>query len=231
MEKIEYLDPEIANEGQSVNNWTPGEWVNVVPEEGDWRPSVPNKFVPSYDQLREHKHYGRYFAPHIFRPFPAWMYHPTLPSKIVKTKEEVIALGPEWATTPFAKSEPVMVGKSLPVKSEQSKLTEAISAAMLQQHKQVAPGAIDPNLIAMVVAGVMQAMAKNQAPPMPTETPNKETGPTVAEVLARKEPEEDGHDITDGAVERAALIELAEKEGVKIDKRWSNDRMKEALGL
>ena len=37
----EYLDPEIANEGQSANNWQPGAWTNSTPvSEDEFQPDI-----------------------------------------------------------------------------------------------------------------------------------------------------------------------------------------------
>src|ERR1700733_1606451 len=95
--KIEYLDPEIANEGISVNNWSPGAWTNAPAAEGEeYQPDVEPPHNNDYAALKKHKHYKQYFRPYRYQPFPAFVYHQTLGSKVVKTKEEAIALGPEW---------------------------------------------------------------------------------------------------------------------------------------
>ena len=37
--------------------------------------------------------------------YPKWIYHKTIPAKIVETKEDHDAQGPEWKETPFVISE------------------------------------------------------------------------------------------------------------------------------
>src|ERR1700729_1696296 len=85
MSKIEYLDPEIANEGQRADE------AFVVPK----RPHVWD-----YAQLKEHEHYGKYFADKPFRPFPAWIYnHKTGESKIVGDEKTASQYGVSYNTT------------------------------------------------------------------------------------------------------------------------------------
>ena len=206
---VEYLDAEIANEGQSANNWVPGAWTNatVVTDE-ESQPDMDPPHINDYAAFKKHKNYAKYFRPYRYQPFPAFMYGPGGAEKIVKTKDEVIALGPDWSPTPpESRTKQIdMTGKSLPVKSDTQRLAEVIAAQV--QGRQPASGAIDPTTIASIVAAVMAALPQNAAP-MPAVEP--------------VEPETD--------IERQALIELADKNSVKIDKRWGNARIKAELGL
>jgi hypothetical protein len=95
---------------------------------------------------------------------------PTQEPKIVKSKEEVIALGPEWSPTPI-KPRIDMTGKSLPTKSDTQRLTEAVAWRPDGQETDA-----DPASIAAIVAAVMtamQPMLQAQQPklkPMPAES-------------------------------------------------------------
>lgn len=212
---VEYLDPEIANEGQSANNWSPGAWTNaptVSPDE--YQPDIEPPHINDYAAFKKHKHYKQYFRPHVYVPFPAFLYHPVLGEKIVKSKEEVIALGSEWATTPFVKKID-MTGKSLPVKSDTQRLAESIAAA-LPGKQGVAP--IDATSIAAIVAAVLAALP--QATAIQSAQPDPESLMPPLDAAAGDE-----------KLERAALLELAEKEGIKVDGRWTNGRIKKELGL
>ena len=118
---VDYLDPEIAGEGQSCNNWVPGAWTNApAVSEDEYQPDIEPPHIPDYAMLKKHKHYRQYFRPYRYHPFPAFMYGPNGAEKIVKTREEVIALGPDWSPTPPAERQKKidMTGKSLPVKSD-----------------------------------------------------------------------------------------------------------------
>src|ERR1700757_4252043 len=84
-------------EGESANNWTPGSWANTsVTSEDDWQPDIDPPRINDYAAFKKHKHYGKYFRPYRYTPFPATVYHPTLGKTDVKSKEEVIELGPQW---------------------------------------------------------------------------------------------------------------------------------------
>lgn len=227
MPAVEYLDPEIANEGMSANNWAPGEWTNA-PNAADeeWQPDIDPPHINDYAAFKKHKHYKQYFRPYRYIPFPAWMYHATHEPKIVKTKEEVIALGPEWSPTP-KKPRVDMTGKSLPVKTDTQRLTEALVAGLVKQPGAAATGGgVDAASIAAIVAAVMAAMPQQHAVAAPVALDPAKMMPTefIDTATADANPERD-------ATERKALLELAEKEGVKVDGRWSNQRIKKELGL
>lgn len=248
---VDYLDPEIANEGQSCNNWNPGAWTNGPAGEEEFQPEIEAPHINDYAAFKKHKTYGKYFKPYRYQPFPAVMYHQNLGSTTVKTKEEVMELGPEWTKFVPVYYHPLkgkkvirnqdelealgpgwapgifdtdrkwiagreMANKSLPVKSETQRLAEVVAQAMGKQQQS---GTIDPTAIAAIVAAVMAATSKQEAAPAKVSKQVAETAPAEAALAP------------DEATERAALIELADKDGVKIDKRWGNDRIKEALGL
>ena len=127
---IEYLDPEIAGEGTHADAPIPGTWMDGTdPSAEEFQPDIEPPHIPDYAAFKKHKHYRQYFRPYRYQPFPAFMYHPTLGEKIVKSKDEVAALGPEWSPTPI-KPRVDMTGKSLPVKSDTQRLAETIAATM-----------------------------------------------------------------------------------------------------
>jgi hypothetical protein len=214
MTMVEYLDPEIANEGQSVNNWQPGAWTNApATSDEEYQPDIEPPHIQDYAAFKKHKHYRQYFRAYRYVPFPAWMYHATQEPKLVKSKEEVAALGPEWSPTPL-KPRIDMTGKSLPVKSETQRLAEVVATALAAK-QGTAP--IDATAIAAIVAAVMAAL--------PQGTQQKPAEPDLESLM----PPLDA--TADETIERKALLELAEKEGIKVDGRWSNQRIKKELGL
>ena len=103
-----------------------------------------------------------------------------------------------------------MTGKTLPVKSQTEQLGEIVAKSIAARSSS-AP--IDATAIAAVVAAVMAAMNGGQAP--------AQTAETAADAIVRGEDD----------IERKALLELAEKEGIRIDRRWSSERIKKELGL
>lgn len=210
-------------EGTSANNWTPGAWANTpVIGEDEWQPDIEPPHVNDYAAFKKHKHYGKYFRPYRYTPFPAWMYHKTKEAKIVSSKDEVLALGPEWSPIPN-KIRVDMTGKSHPVKSETQRLAETVALALANKQGS---GSIDATAIASIVAAVMAATGQSKPAENMTEQRFKET---IADVAG--DAIEVGAEIDPTDIERNALIELAEKEGIKIDKRWGNDRIKKELGI
>lgn len=209
---VEYLDPEIANEGASANNWHPGAWADTpVTSDEEYQPDLEPPHINDYSAFKKHKHYRQYFRPYRYVPFPAFLYHPTLGEKIVKSKEEAQALGPEWSPKPI-KLRIDMTGKSLPVKSETQRLAEVVATALAA--RQGAATSIDATAIGAIVAAVMAAMGNQQAAAAPGDRPA--TGLETA---------------SEEKTERAALLDLAVQQGITVDGRWSNKKLKEALGL
>lgn len=239
MAGVEYLDPEIANEGQSANNWAPGDWTNSPnPGDEEWQPDMEPPHVNDYAALKKHKHYRKYFQPYRYVAFPAWIYHPDHEPKLIAArgpdgqinaelcKAEVAKLGPGWSPTPPAKKRLDMTGKSHPVKSDTQRLTEALVAGLTD--KQGTPPS-DPNQIAAIVAAVMAAVNSQPKPQPRRAAPEPEDLMPIEAEAATEAPAPSPTASPD--VERAALLELAEKNGVEIDKRWGNERIKKVLNL
>lgn len=228
MPEIEYLDPEIAGEGFSADKPPPNAptWMDGAESAEEFQPDIEPPHIPDYAMLKKHKHYKQYFRPYTYKPFPAFVYHATQEAKIVKNKEEFEALGPGWSPTPI-KPRVDMTGKSLPVKSETQRLAEVVAQAM---GKQQQAGPIDPNAIAAIVAAVVAATQQPQ-PAAPAKAAKVDLTPEALMPAAQTATEEVTASAVDEDTERKALLELAERDGVKIDKRWSNKRIKEALGI
>lgn len=243
MAAVEYLDPSIANEGISANDWKPGAWADAVSlSDDEWQPDLEPPRVNDYAAFKKHKHYGRYFRPWKYQPFPAWLYHPTLEPKLIDArfrdgavdneacKATAMKLGPEWRREPYPKdTAKVMVGKMLPVKNDTQRLTEAIAAG-LADNKATGSGPVDAASIAAIVAAVMAAMPQPLGAPV--AVPAAEVAPTrtrrtKAEMVAAEEAAK----VSEAATERTALVELAEKEGIVIDDAMTNEEIKKALGL
>lgn len=208
----EYLDPSIANEGEAATEWHPGAGPAAIPDLAK--------------MLGNHKHYGRYFAPHVFKPFPTWLYHASEPEFVVKTAKEAKEFGVvydtddaryicsgEWKTRPVKKPKPVMdgAGKSV-ISSERAQggASLEIMAQILQQMKgQVAPPALneavkaDPDYAAFVEFKKWKAGQDVSI-----------DEPAVA---------------LSAAEEKEILLKLAEEKEIHVDKRWGLDKIKAAL--
>jgi hypothetical protein len=162
---------------------------------------------------------------------PIW-FHPMHGRKVVTSKElfltregnHVVELSPGWAPGKFSETAKVwesgrdMGAKSLPVKSHTELLTERwVSVA--EKNK----AGDDDSIVRMFEQFMkMQQMAMAAQQPM---APAKEPTPALV-----SQPE-DGEAKLNQALERSALEELATEKGVKVDGRWSNERLKKELGL
>lgn len=233
---------EALREGISANDWTPGSWANTVGADDEWQPDIEPPRINDYAAFKKHKHYGKYFRPYRYVPFPAIVYHPVLGQTEAKSKEDVLKLGPEWTRfIPFwthqikgrkhirtqdeldelgpgwipcefdqASKRWVerkdMTGKSHPAKSETQRLAEVVAQGLAAQKGS----SFDAQAIASVVAAVMASMQKGESSTAPVEVQKAEVSEET---------------------ERTALLELAEKNGIKVDGRWKNDRIKKELGL
>jgi hypothetical protein len=178
--------------------------------------------------LGNHKHFGRYFAPHVFKPFPAWIYHATEPERIVKTAKEAKEFGVvydlednryicsgDWKTKPVVKKKPDVhaSGKSM-VTSERAQggASLEIMAQILQQMQkgQAAPPALneaikaDPDYAAFVEFKAWKAA---------------QDAPKLGEVAGE----------LSAAEQKEILVNLAKEKDIHVDKRWSLERIKEAL--
>lgn len=219
MTGIVYLDPEVLKEGQSADepatNWKTG--------------SGPAPIVDMSKILGNHKHFGKYFAPHVFLPFPAWIYHASEPEFIVKTAKEAREFGVwydtddaryvcegEWKARPVVKKKPSPIGsgKNL-ISSERAQggaSLEIMSQILQQMQKgQAAPPALTEAVKADPDYAAFLEFKKWKAGATAVETPAD-----VAASLSASE-------------EKEILIKLAGERDIHVDKRWGLEKIKSAL--
>jgi hypothetical protein len=80
--KVGYLDPEIAGEGTKV--------ILSDGEQITWNEPPPKPVMPDWSGIKSLK---RYFNRTGFQVWPAWLYHPTEPARLVKNAQEAGELG------------------------------------------------------------------------------------------------------------------------------------------
>lgn len=219
---VEYLDPEIANEGFSVDKHNPGAWMDEVPTDDEWQPDMEPAHINDYAAFKKNKWYGQYFNGRNQRkkiPFPALMHHAVHESRLCQNKEQALALGPEWGPEPH-KPRVDMTGKSIPVKSETQRLAEVIAAT---KNGGDSSSALFLELLHKQAAEHQAQMAKMEQRMTAVISAAEGASPVSREASVEA--------TIDDNVERDALLELAEKEGVKVDGRWSSARIKKELGL
>lgn len=210
MKNIEYLDPEIANEGSHAESGFDMEPAHV------W----------DYAPLKADKKYKKYFQPYKYVKYPADFYHANGETKRVFNDEEAAALGVrshkntwicegEWhdeeAVARKVKIDFKAAGKNLVAASSQQSAASN-NELMMQLVEQMAKGqaSVPSNDVMQVLTGILQQM-QIQNGVKPVVVPRDEVKAEAA------------------IDEKALLIEAADSRNIKVDKRWSIDRIKSEL--
>lgn len=211
MTKIEYLDPEIANEGLSA----------------DEAPDIEEPHINDYATLKKHKHYKHYFKPYIFQPFPAHIYHATEGEKVVGDAKTAAQYGvsynkedSHWVCEKDWKVKPV-----IPRKANPNDTGKTLVGTTAQQ------SALGTNEL---MAQILQQILKGQGSVAPALATAIADDKEYQDYLAFKKMKASAEKpILDAELppvdEKALLIEAAESRDVKIDKRWSIERIKTEL--
>lgn len=219
MAKIEYLDPEIANEGERADA------AFVAPK---------RVHVWDYAQLKEHEHYGKYFVQKPFRAFPAWIYnHKTGETKIVGDAKAAAQYGVSYNTTArFHHYECVGDWMDEPPKNAKADVTSTGKSLVSASASQAA------NTTADTMAQILKKLIADKASPELSEaiSADKEYQEYLAFKRAQSKKVAQVEPVTLEAKtwvppvdEKALLIEAAESRNIKVDKRWSIDRIKSEL--
>lgn len=254
-EKVGYLDPEIAGEGQKV-----------ILSDGDqvsWLPPPAKLVIPDISGI---KSIAKYFGRTGLQVWPAWLYHPTEAPRIVKNADEAAQLGvcyrdatidergryglkhvwdwtdeSKWRPQPHGeqKFDPakaghgknVVIGTPNPAIAQNALLealiptvTAAVVAGLKSSGNAVAPAAVDPaqweaflqfqawqktqQAVAAVGEQIDNANADGGA--------GEGAGASAGNALNALTPDQ----------ERALWVTEAEAKGIKVDGRWSIERLK-----
>ncbi len=242
--EVGYLDSEIANEGQKVSALSDGQ-----PE--GWSPPPQLASVPDWSRI---KSIARYFNRSGFKPYPAWLYHPTEPPRVVNDADEAAKLGvcyrrptdderqrygdkDVWDWTAESKWRPTPHGK--PKFDPQNPGLGKTYIA--NTNPQVAQHALVEALIPQVAAAVAAAMQGTGGPAAPVGVKKDEwdeflafkawqkTQETVTKVASEITAEDAGggtNALADPEAELAFWKGEAIAKNVRIDGRWSLERIK-----
>lgn len=228
---VEYLDPEIANEGLRADMPVEGQWTPG----GEFQPFIDPPVIPDYSFVKQKgmEHLRRLFPQHsgiayVHQAFPVWAYHKTEPARLLRTEQHALEHGMryikktksfdvtgEWSDEPFHNPKLDMnapgAGKNVVKKGEAGSQADMIAAVVAAVMAKVAPQATGNALVG---------------------TPNV-SDPDYAEFLAFKAWKDGAKPKTEVQLspsdEKAALVKIAEDSGVKVDKRWSIDNIKAEL--
>lgn len=218
MPKIEYLDPEIANEGQHAESA-----FAISPRPHVW----------DYAQLKEHPHYGQYWAPKPFSPWPAVIYnHKTGEDRIVKDAKEALDYGVgfnknlrhpdyewtgDWQAEPRKDQKPNIhvTGKSLVTASAERVTADSMTKILQRLAEGKAASEVSPAIAEAISADkeYQDYLAFKRAQAGVKSAPVEDGDEAQA-------PEPD---------QKAGMVKLAKEKGIHVDKRWGLDRIQAAL--
>ena len=243
-ESVGNLDPEIAGEGQKVL-LSNGETVT-------YRPPPVKAVVPDYSVIKSIQHYfNRTDGPYTY---PSWIYHPTEEARVVRNEKEAAEFGVRyrqstheeraqgfpthrweyaegslWRVTPYPASikfdpsrpgtgKTYMPAPPNPAMAQNAMIAAVVSAVMAQMQDQGQPGAP-----AKVDQAQWDEFLRFQA-----------WQKAQALVAGAKQMAEDHPEPSQGALGSALSQEQewnlweeeAKTKGVKVDHRWSLDRLK-----
>lgn len=246
--QVGYLAPEIAGEGDPV--------VLSDGENMNWTPPPEKLVMPDWSQIKSIRHYfGRKGGP----VYPAWLFHPTEPDRLVKNAAEADALGVcyrkatadekmryghdsvwDWQDGSLWRPKPQRGRQFDPNKMETGKIYQPA-----QQSPAMANNALLESLIPAVAAAVAQSL-KITGPAAPATIDPKQweaflafqafqkTAEAVDEIKQDQAyAERDEDELTGNALnapDRETVIAEAERAGIKVDKRWSVDRILTEIG-
>ncbi len=224
MPKIEYLDPEIANEG----------------ERADAAFAAPRRpHVWDYAQLKEHPHYGQYWAPKPFSPWPAVIYnHKTGEEKTVKDAKEALEYGvgfnknlrhPDYEWTGDWQAEPRkdqklsihVTGKSLVTASAERVTADSMTKILQKLADGKSTSEVSPAIAEAISADkdYQEYLAFKRA----------QAAVGTKAVSATVETEPSIHEVSTESNKKEALVSQAKEKGIHVDKRWGLDRIQAAL--
>jgi hypothetical protein len=218
-------------------------------QEVQWNPPPPKPVMPDWSEIKTIRHY---FNRTGFRPFPAWLYHPTEQPCIVKDANEAADLGvcyreatveerskygkqqvwdwqddSEWRPEPWPGTM-----KFNPNKMEQGKTYVPTPVAQSTANRELL-NTVLPEVTAAVVAALKQGgsvapdkIDGKQWDEFLAFQAWKKTQEAIDGITPPSDAEKANSALAALSDERAAWIAEAERKGVKVDKRWSLDRLK-----
>lgn len=192
----------------------------------EYQPQINKPHIPNYVFLEEHPKYGKYFRHKAFQPWPSILYHKDGRTVIVKNAKEAaefkvsylkdesrLEFKGDWRSRPFEAPihQSQITGKTLVAKSGGKDTgTADLIAALLANQNRAAP-----------VVDIKQDPEYAEFLKFKAFKAGTEKG---TDKVAQKNPDEIAAD-----EKKAALLKVAEDHGIKIDKRWTLDRIEEEL--
>lgn len=229
--EVGVFNPDAIGEGQSMK---------VTLSEGEaeqWNPPALQVAFPDWSQIPKlRKYFGRKGGP----VYPAWLFHPTEPDRLVHNATEAAELGVIYRKSTnderyqFGKDSiwdwnkgdddlkwrpfPQQRRKFDPLHAETGKIYQAPTATSSQPSIE--------SLVAAVTASVLAAMKTAPAASVDPRITPEEMEDLLALRAMRKTQEVVNALVEPEDNDRSLWIAEAERIGMKIDKRWSPERLK-----
>lgn len=228
--EVGVLDPSIANEGVKVATLSEG-----TAEE--WTPPEIKAAFPDWSQVPKlKKYFGRKGGP----VYPAWLFHPSEGDKLVQNAEDAGKLGVVYrkatdderfqfghqSVWDWKRGEDDLKWRPFPQQRRKFDPHHMETGKIYQASATSSQPNIE-SLVAAVTASVLAAM-KASAPAAPTHVNTKEWDEFLEFQAFKKTTETVNALATEGEEEddRASWIAEADRLGLKVDKRWSTERLK-----
>ncbi len=240
--QVGVLDAEIAGEGRKVH----------VTSEGDLIAYDIDPVTPVFPDISKIKSIRHYFAKKPYRPWPAWLYHPTEDPRLVKTAEEAAELGVcyrdatidergrygvshvwDWAEGSEWRAKPHHPRKYDPRKGEEGK-----NFVPTPRDPREAQDALIGDLLPKVIAAVIEANSGRQAPAgidpkQYDEFLKFQAWQKSEEAVASLDNDEVDNALSEAQAQvddvKSQLEKLAAEKGIKIKKNWDIERIKQEL--
>ena len=224
------LDPSIANEGMKV--------ILSDGEAEQWTPPEIKAAFPDWSQVPKlKKYFGRKGGP----VYPHWMYHPTESDQLVNNAEEAGKLGVVYrkatdeerfqfghqSVWDWKRGDADLKWRPFPQQRRKFDPHHPETGKIYQASPSSQPDI--GSLVAAVTASVLAAMkTPGIAPTAPAHVNSKEWEEFLAFQAFKKTTETVNALASEDAEEddRASWVAEAERLGMKVDKRWSTERLK-----
>lgn len=225
-----------------------GEGEKVILSDGNQvvhRRKVPPPVMPDWSKIESIAHY---FGREGFAVFPAWLYHPTEPKRIVMNADQAMELGVcyreatmeergrynvqhvwDWTAETKWRPTPLVVEKFDPLNPGIGKtLVLARPDARTENNTLLA------ELIPAVAAAVAKSLQSAEGPQAPPDLdPARWAAFLEFEAWQKAQQAVEGMAAAGGGAltptgeaERAAWEQRAEAKGIRVDRRWSLERLK-----
>jgi hypothetical protein len=205
--------------------------VRIDGDKEEWNPPALQSAFPDWSKVPQLR---KYFGRKGGSVYPAWLFHPTKPDKLVNSAQEAEEMGVFYREATIEERGQFGIQslwdwergdddqKWRPFPQQRKKFDpHHMETGKIYQAPAGSPSTNVDSLVAAVTASVLAAMKTTAAP---SHVDSKEWAEFQA-FQAFKKTSETVNALADED-DRASLLAEAEHKGIKVDKRWSTERLK-----